>query len=185
MRPREVGDLAFQRAYPAFLRHDDRSPARARSSPRRDRRRRLRARLSNVVRRLPSLVSGPYFFFTSRICQAIIFHCLLLAGEQRLDRRLLLGQLVLLLAQRHFLEAAQAAQPRVEDVVRPAARSGSKRAFSASFGSSSSRMMRITSSRLRKTMIMPASTSSRLSICRQAGGASAAPKRRGGGRAIA
>ena len=39
-----------------------------------------------------------------------------LAGEQRLDRRLLLRQVVLLLAQRHLLEAAQAAQARVEDV---------------------------------------------------------------------
>ncbi len=39
-----------------------------------------------------------------------------LAAEQPLDRRLLLGQVVLLLAQRHLLETAQASQARVEDI---------------------------------------------------------------------
>jgi hypothetical protein len=61
----------------------------------------------------------------------------------------LLGQLVLLAADLHFLQARQLLQLGFEDVVglfsdRP------KRAISAGFGSSSVRMMRITSSRLRK-----------------------------------
>ena len=86
----------------------------------------------------------------------IVFHCLALVAEQRLDLALLLRQLGVLLAQLHFLEPAQGAQPRVEDIVGLIV-GELERAFSTSLGSSSSRMMRITSSRLRKAMIMPAS----------------------------
>ena len=71
---------------------------------------------SKVVRRRPSFVSGPNFFLTSRISTAIICHCFLSLARSDLDRGLLLGEVVLLLAQRHLLETAQASQAGVEDV---------------------------------------------------------------------
>ena len=72
---------------------------------------------SNVVRRLPTLVSGPYFFFAARIFLRQCLPLLGLRAQQILDLDLLGAKRRLLLAQLHLLEPAQRAQPRVEDVV--------------------------------------------------------------------
>ena len=93
LQAREIRDMALQRADPALLRDDDghRLALDHRLGEIGDRRRRGAA--PKVVRRLPSFVSGPNFFLTSRISTAIIFHCFFsLASEQASIVRLLLGQ---------------------------------------------------------------------------------------------
>ena len=63
---------------------------------------------SKLVRRRPSLVSGPNFFLTSRISTAIICHCFFSLASSASIVAFSLRQVVLFFAQRHFLEAAQA-----------------------------------------------------------------------------
>ena len=112
---REIGDLAFQRADPALLRHDDRH------------RLALDHRLGEVgdhdVGRgletgapLAELGVRAELLFDVADLDRDHLPLLPVAREQRLDRGLLFREVVLFLAQRHFLEAAQASQARVEDV---------------------------------------------------------------------
>ena len=84
-------------------------------------------------------------------------------GEQPLDLGALLGQLRMFLAQLHFLQLAQGAQAGVENIVGLHVRE-LERGFQRALASSSSLMMRITSSRLRKTTSIPSSCSSRRRI---------------------
>ncbi len=71
----------------------------------------------SVVRRRPSGVSGPYVLRTSRICLVIAFHCAAsMPSSASMASRSLLS-VSCSAAELHLLEPAQAAQPRVEDVV--------------------------------------------------------------------
>ena len=111
----QIGDLAFHRADPALLRHDD------------GQRLALDHRLGEIgdddVGRgfetgapPAELGVGAEFLFDVADFDRDHLPLLLFAGEQRLDRRFFLAELILFLAQRHFLEAAQAAEARVENV---------------------------------------------------------------------
>ena len=113
----QIGDVAAQRADPALLGHHDGD------------RLALDQRLLDrrlVMRRAPrrkwcgacrAASSARMSSRTSRISPAIGLPLLLLGAQQLLDRLLLGAQRLVLLADLHFLEPAQIAQPHVEDGV--------------------------------------------------------------------
>ena len=114
-RPRDIGDMAFHRANPTFSRqqHGDRLALDQRLGEiHHDIGRRLEARAA-----LADLALRSVFFLG--VADFMRDHLPLFdfGAEQRLDLPLLLGQLGLFLAKLHFLQPAQRAQPRVEDIV--------------------------------------------------------------------
>ncbi len=148
LQGREIRDMALQGADPALVRQDDGD------------RLALDQRLvevdvgialglsAKVVRRLPSFVPGPNFFFTSRISQAIVFHCW--RSELRSSSIWPFSTVSSSNSLRSSISSSlrRLAQARVEDrlglqVCQVEALEALMR---AGFGSSSSRMMRITSS---------------------------------------
>ena len=92
--------------------------------------------------------SSPYFSASARISLATSFFSFALLLEQRLELLALLGERLLLLADLHLLELRQVPQP-VLRISSACSSESLKRFISTGFGSSSRRMMRITSSRLR------------------------------------
>ena len=110
--------MAFEGADPAFLRDDDRHRLTLDHRPGDVIDGDIRRHRQNWCGGGPIFVSGPYFFLRSRICAAIVFHCLASSPSNAFDLALFLGQIVVFAAQLHFLEAPQAAQPRIEDIGR-------------------------------------------------------------------
>ena len=118
---------------------------------------------AKVVRRLPILVSAPNFLRTSRISQAMVFHCCAVSPSR--PSICFFSSVRSANSLRNCISSSlRNWRSRVSRMVSACKSVSSNRLISAGLGSSSVRIMRMTSSRFRNAISRPPKRSKRRSI---------------------